>query len=121
LDQINATPVTVNYATQDNTAVAGTDYVAANGTVVFNPGETSKTVKVFVLPDSHLASGTFFVNLTSAVNATIADGQGIGTITNSNPVATHVQFIQQPTNATAGQPLTPAITVAVEDASNNVV
>ena len=34
--------VTVNYATADRTAKAGTDYVARSGSLTFNPGETSK-------------------------------------------------------------------------------
>ena len=34
------------------------------------------------------ANETFFVNLSSPVNATIADGQGVGTITNDDPPPT---------------------------------
>jgi hypothetical protein len=39
-------PVTVTYTTSDNTAFAGSDYVAKSGTIVFAPGETSKTWKL---------------------------------------------------------------------------
>ena len=44
-------PVTVQYATQDISATAGSDYTATSGSVTFNPGQTSKTVTVPILPD----------------------------------------------------------------------
>ncbi|MBM7069426.1 cellulase family glycosylhydrolase [Actibacterium sp. 188UL27-1] len=40
-----------DYTTEDGTAKAGEDYVAASGTVVFEAGEQSKMVKVEVMPD----------------------------------------------------------------------
>src|ERR1044071_10364322 len=36
--------ITVNYATADGTAVAGSDYVATTGTVTIHPGETTHRV-----------------------------------------------------------------------------
>jgi len=35
--------------------------------------------------------------------------------------ATHIAFLVQPSNVAAGDPITPAVQVAIEDASNNVV
>jgi len=79
--------VTVNYATSDNTATAGSDYQATNGTVTFNPGETSKPISVNVNGDTDFEQNeSFFVNLSSPLNATIADGQGIGAINNDDPL-----------------------------------
>jgi hypothetical protein len=43
--------VTVDYATADVTALAGSDYVATTGTLEFQPGETIKNVTVTLLPD----------------------------------------------------------------------
>jgi Calx-beta domain len=43
--------VTVNYATADQTASAGSDYRSASGTLTFAPGETSKQVTVDVIND----------------------------------------------------------------------
>src|SRR6266542_316231 len=73
---------TVNYATANNSAVAPGDYTATSGTLTFNPGETSKTVTVTVNADL-VTEGTenFFVNLSSATNATISSGTGLCTIT----------------------------------------
>jgi hypothetical protein len=40
---------TVDFATQDGTAVDGTDYQATSGTLTFAPGQTSQTVVVMVV------------------------------------------------------------------------
>ncbi|MES2706940.1 MAG: Calx-beta domain-containing protein [Verrucomicrobiota bacterium] len=45
-------PVTVQWATADGTATAGSDYTAATGTLTFAPGETFKTVAVDVSGDT---------------------------------------------------------------------
>jgi serralysin len=79
--------VTVNYAT----AVAGpagptvatpdVDYVTSNGTVTFTAGQTSRTFTVAIKGDTEDESDeTFLVNLSAPSNATIADGQAVGTI-----------------------------------------
>jgi hypothetical protein len=73
--------VTVTYSTANGTATAGSDYVATSGTLIFNPGETTKSLTVMINGDTFSEPNeTFFVNLTSATSAIIADGQGIGTI-----------------------------------------
>ncbi len=74
--------VTVNVATADGSATAGADYEALlPATVTFNPGETTKTVAVAVKGDTlDEIDESFFVNLSNAGNATIADSQGVGTI-----------------------------------------
>jgi probable HAF family extracellular repeat protein len=86
LSAASAVPVTVQYATVDGTATAGSDYVATSGVLTFAPGETSKTIAVPVIGD-RLAepNETFFVNLSGAANATLANGQGVGTILDDEP------------------------------------
>jgi hypothetical protein len=75
----------VTYTTADGTATAGSDYTPASGPVTFLPGQTSRPVSVPVLGDDVVeADETFQVNLSSPTNATIGDGQGIGTITNDD-------------------------------------
>ena len=76
-----ATTVSVNYATANNDALAGLDYVAASGTVTFNPGVTTQTFVVSIFTDNvGENSEQFFVNLSNPVNATLADAQGVATI-----------------------------------------
>jgi uncharacterized repeat protein (TIGR01451 family) len=80
---------TVDFATMDGTAtVAGGDYLAASGTLTFAPGETSKPLTVTVNGDTAIEGNeTFFVNLSNASpSATIADGQGQGTIVNDDSI-----------------------------------
>ena len=81
--------VTVDYATADGTRHRPADYAAASGTLTFTPGQTTKTVTVPVNGDLlDEANETFFVNLSNPSNATIADGQGLGTITDDDPLPT---------------------------------
>jgi subtilisin-like proprotein convertase family protein len=85
LSAASGQPVTVDFATANNTASAPGDYTATSGSLSFAAGETSKTITVPVIGDL-ISEGneTFFVNLTNATNASIADNQGIGTITNDD-------------------------------------
>lgn len=86
LTNASSQTITVNYATANNTAIAGSDYVAASGTVTFTPGQTSQPVNVTVNGDlmNEESPLTFNVNLTTPANATIADGLGVGTITDDD-------------------------------------
>ena len=78
--------VSVDYATSDNTATAGSDYTAASGTLTFSTGEFFKNVNVAVLDDSHDEdSETMNFTLSNAVGVTISDGEAVGTITNTDP------------------------------------
>jgi hypothetical protein len=85
LSGVASVPVAVDFATADGTAVAGSDYAAAAGTLTFTPGQTSKAITVLVNGDTAVEPDeTFFVNLSNPSGATIADGQGVGTITNDD-------------------------------------
>lgn len=82
LDQapVNA-PATVDWATSNGTATAA-DFTAASGSLSFAIGETSKTIVIAITNDSLFEqSETLNVNLSNAGVATIAEAQGIGTIT----------------------------------------
>ena len=48
--------VSVQYATADGTATAGSDYTSASGTLTFAPGELTKTISVAVTGDTTLES-----------------------------------------------------------------
>jgi sugar lactone lactonase YvrE len=74
-------PVTVDFATADGAAIAGSDYAATGGTLTFEPGITIKTIRVPLLDDAAAeATEAFAVNLSNATGAVIARGQGVGTI-----------------------------------------
>ena len=73
--------VTVNYGMVNQTALSGVDFTASAGTLTFAPGTTTQTITVPILQDNvYEGTETFRINLTTPVNATIADGVGIGTI-----------------------------------------
>ena len=74
--------VSAPYATKDGTATAGSDYAAATGSLVFAPGEVSRTIRVAILDDAlHEADEeTFELTLARLVNATPADVSATGTI-----------------------------------------
>src|SRR5262249_27389221 len=72
-------PVTVNYATANGTATAGSDYQADSGTLTIPAGQTSGTITVLVNGDRLAESNeTFAINLSSPTNAASAHGQGVG-------------------------------------------
>jgi VCBS repeat-containing protein len=73
--------ITVNYATAGQTALSGSDFTAASGTVTFAPGQTTQTIVININNDNiYEGAETFKINLTGATNATIADNLGIATI-----------------------------------------
>ena len=74
--------VTADFATADGTALAGGDYDATVGTLTFAPGLISQEVTVRVNRDAEAEPAeTFFLDLSNPDHVTIADGQGLGTIT----------------------------------------
>jgi uncharacterized repeat protein (TIGR01451 family) len=85
--------VTLNFATADNTATAGSDYVSTSGAVTFNPGETSKQIPVTINGDTSFEPGeALTMNLTNPVNATISKAVGVGLILNDDAQGGFVAF-----------------------------
>ncbi len=77
--------VTVSYKTKDGTAVAGSDYTAMAGTLRFEPGDTTKTIRVpTVDDDTPEETEAFTVELSAPSGATVADGTGTGTISDDD-------------------------------------
>lgn len=95
--------VTVDYATSDGTATAGSDYAAVSGTLTFAAGVTTATFSVSILSDS-VSEGdeTVQLTLTNAVGATlVAPSTAVLTITNvDTPAGTNVAV--QPVDSTTG-------------------
>jgi len=85
LNQASSKPITVNYATSNGSAVAGSDYTAKLGVLTFNPGQTKKNIIVPIKTDTlKEANETFRVNLSNPKNATLQKAVGLGTILNDD-------------------------------------
>ncbi|MEO0992226.1 MAG: ExeM/NucH family extracellular endonuclease [Pseudomonadota bacterium] len=88
---------TVDFATADGTATAGSDYTAASDTLTFTAGETTQTITVSVNGDTDLETDeTFTVGLSNASGgATLTDATGQGTIVNDDGITvTRIHDIQ---------------------------
>jgi hypothetical protein len=116
LNSASSSPVTVSYSTADGTALAGKDYTAVSGTLTFAPGQTTRTIIVPTLVDS-IGGPTpiFTLNLANAVGASIAKGQGVGTIEDNN--VTLVNIAVTPTSIPSGG--TATVTLTAKDAAGN--
>lgn len=85
LNKAATAPVTVNWFTQDDTATAGEDYVAANGIVSFAVGETLQEVTVDLLGDADdEGAETLLLMLAAAEGAVIVDHSAHGVIANDD-------------------------------------
>ena len=85
--------VQVDVLTADATATGGADYAAYAGTLALPAGETVVQVPVAITPDTQAETlEAFEARLSNAVNATIADGVGTGTITDDDGSAGTLAF-----------------------------
>ncbi|MEC4813836.1 MAG: Calx-beta domain-containing protein [Scytonema sp. PMC 1069.18] len=77
--------ITVNYATADGTAtVADNDYTSVAGTLIFAPGETTKTISVATTGDTKVEGAeTLLFNIAGASGAIVVDSQTVATINDS--------------------------------------
>ena len=117
--------VTVQYASTDETATAGEDYVSCRGIVIFASGVTREIIQFEILPDALVEdTETFKVTLTNSTHseivrpsatATIIDNDGTATKRKSNP--DHVSYNQ---NTCAGLDAFPSDLTVPEGSSNEV-
>lgn len=81
LSEASDESVSVEFETDDGTALAGEDYEATSGALTFEAGETEKSISVAIVGDVlNESDETFSLNLKNAVNATFEANIGIGTI-----------------------------------------
>jgi hypothetical protein len=100
-------PVMVKYSTSDGTATSPSDYQAATGTVIFQPGESFKLFSVTVNGDTtYEDTETFFVDLSEPTNAVIDDGRGQALIINDDPAGGVIEFDQSSYTVAEGGSLT---------------
>ena len=77
--------VTVEYATADGTALAGTDYEETTGTLTFSAETMAQTIRVPIIDDDlDEATETFTIVLSNSSNATVEDGEATGVITDND-------------------------------------
>ncbi|QDV17336.1 Calx-beta domain protein [Gimesia panareensis] len=81
LDQAVATPVSVDFATSDQTATSTEDYLTTSGTLTFNPGDLTQTITVSIVDSPAVeADERLLVNLShiqaNNANISLADAQG---------------------------------------------
>ena len=89
--------VTVNYATANGTAQAGSDYTAKSGTLTFRPGDpSSQIVTVPVKDDTVEDSGETFSlrlsNPTGGAQLHVSQSKGTGTILNEEAAGVAASF-----------------------------
>lgn len=109
LSPASSQAVSVAYSTANGTATAGEDYDAAAGNLVFDSGQTVKTITVLVRGDvfDEGDAETFAVNLANASGATIDDATGAGVITDDDTARLSLSFGPVVNEGDSG--LTPAL------------
>src|SRR5262249_41087594 len=114
LSALSGAPTVVNYAPAGGTATNGSDYANTGGSFTIPAGQTSFTLYVTVYSDTvYEANETGLIDLTSLQNATIADGEAVGTILNDDWVPVNISDA----TVTEGNTGTPAMTFTVTMAS----
>ncbi len=79
----DAGPVSVNFATSNGTATAGSDYTATSGTLTFAAGELTKTITIPIINDNLFenANETFSLTLSNPTNSALLQTPTTATIT----------------------------------------
>jgi len=89
--------VSIDYTTFGVSAVPGSDFQLASGTLTFSPGDTQKQLTVLVNGDTQdEPDQTFTVELSKPVNATYTKYDGLGTIVNDDAAGAPVIHFSQP-------------------------
>ncbi len=81
LNQPSPRVVTVQFASSEDTATEGSDYVASKGIVIFERGSMEGKIRIEIIDDSEVEPDeTFQVTLSNANHVKIDQGTGTGTI-----------------------------------------
>ncbi|MCG8454076.1 MAG: hypothetical protein MI717_12950 [Spirochaetales bacterium] len=91
LDAPSSLSISADYATADDTAIAGTDYTATSGRALFAPGETSATVDIPIINDVLVEDDkSFNFVISNIVNATFSGtlSQSITIVNDDLPTVT---------------------------------
>ncbi len=114
--------VTVNYATSGGSALSGTDFTATTGTLTFtSTGGLTQTISVPVTRDNIDESDeTFAIALSAPANATIYDGNGVGTINDDDDAVLTIANVSQAEGNSGTTAFTFTASLSVPSASNLV-
>jgi large repetitive protein len=86
---VSASNVTVDYATSDGTATAGSDYTSASGTLTIPAGQASGSIAVSTTGDkTYEPNENLTLTLSNPVGATIVTSAAVGTILNDDKILT---------------------------------
>ncbi|MDA1164482.1 MAG: hypothetical protein O3B13_15420 [Planctomycetota bacterium] len=119
LEAVSADPVSISYGTIQDTAQQGGDFIATPGTLVFAPGELSKTITVEVNGDTTTEGNEqFFVQLFNPVNAVLVNDRGVGTILNDDAIVTFADVSVVEGNSGMS---TATFTVVLSNATSEVI
>lgn len=80
--------IDVSYATNDDTALAGSDYTATGGVLSFADGETEKTITVDITNDTLVESAETFTVVLSGAGVNLIDDTAVVTINSDDVYAT---------------------------------
>jgi hypothetical protein len=106
-------PVKIDFATADDTAQQPGDYTQTSGTLTFASGEQIKTITVPIVDDAiPELTEQYFVNLSNPQGATIADGQGIGTILDNDPAKVSINDVTVTEGDTGTVPATFTVSIS---------
>lgn len=77
--------ISVNYATQNGTALAGEDYIAKNGTLEIAAGQSGAVIEVIIIADDEEEQNEqFSIQLSNAQGARLESTQALATIQNDD-------------------------------------
>ncbi len=112
-------PVTVDFTTEDETALANVDYVPRSGTLTFLPGQTEQTIAVPILGQTEAVPHKLFeVVLSNPTDAGVASSVGVGDILYSH-FLTATTVTSSSTEVSYGQDVTFTATVTNADAASS--
>ncbi|MFC0348983.1 retention module-containing protein, partial [Undibacterium danionis] len=91
LSSASQASISVNYATANGSAIAGSDFTPLVGNVVFAPGETSKTISIPITTDRVFEGlENFNVSLSNPTNALIGTGSATVGIRDQAPEVSNI-------------------------------
>jgi hypothetical protein len=103
------------YAVVGETATAGEDFIASQGTLSFRPGTVTRTISVPVIGDRlNEGNETLSVNLSHPVDATIVRPRGVGAILDDDPPGFAISdaTVVEPGSGTSGATFTVTLSPA---------